>query len=296
MALELFTYHQVMPSYLDFMMLFGQSAGPNDMRFSGFREQICLTPPVPANTANHLTDLRRSGRHYELSYNLKTVQPKDPNNPESWSVRQAGLYHGFDVIEGITLWIITKGLNALDGKHDLKENIEEITGWQGREEDRKFDDANHCFRSTLAIHAMMIHWATESWRWYLQWLDETIEKETEPAVSGSRARGDKGRKWYTGEDVQRIQKLEDRVNEVIMAVNGNMEVLIALHTFYENIVKHPDWPLAATATSHVEIFAKQAKNAVYDLRMQSSRATALGKHTSERKNLVSEMFRCTPSH
>jgi hypothetical protein len=172
MLKELLSYHQVMANYLDFVFLFGQSSGANDMRFSGFREQTYLRSPV---TPKGLENLGRSGRGYEVSYNLKTVQLKNEDDPASWSVRQAGLYHAFDVSYGTTTWAITRALS--NGKNDLKERIEELTGPAGRLEDRNFDKAEDCFRSSLSIHSIMIHWASESWRWYLQWLDEMVEEE-----------------------------------------------------------------------------------------------------------------------
>ncbi len=172
MLKELLSYHQVMANYLDFVFLFGQNSGPNDMRFSGFREQTYLRPPV---TPKGLENLGRSGRGYEVSYNLKTVQLKTEDDPASWSVRQAGVYHAFDVLYGTTTWAITRALS--NEKHDLKERIEELTGPAGRLEDRTFYSPEDCFRSSLSIHSVMIHWASESWRWYLQWLDEMVEEE-----------------------------------------------------------------------------------------------------------------------
>jgi hypothetical protein len=178
MAQQLLSFHQVMPQYLDFLLLFGQSSGPNDMKFSGFREYTCIHPTPPAAvTAANTNQLGRSNRYIEIAYNLKTVNLKDPDDEGSWSVRQAGIYHAFDLEERSALWMITKGLSRYDGSHDLKSRIEEITGTSGREEDRKFDSPANSFRSTLAIHALVIHWASEEWRWYLQWLDERIEYE-----------------------------------------------------------------------------------------------------------------------
>lgn len=182
MAVELLSFHQVMPAYLDFMLLFGQSSGPNDMKFSGFREQTCLK--AAPNNAPSMSDLGRHGRYFEIAYNMKTVQFKEPDNDSSWSVRQAGLYHAFDVIEGTALWLITKGLNLDDRSHDIKDRTEEMTGISGREEDRKYDTPENAFRSSLAMHALMIHWATESWRWYLQWLDQRIEAEVRQPATG----------------------------------------------------------------------------------------------------------------
>jgi hypothetical protein len=109
-------------------------------------------------------------------------------------------------------------------------------------------------------------------------------------VHGTRNQDDPTRKWYTGEDLQRIQKLEDDVNEVILAVNGNVEVLSAMQTFYEDVIQHQHWTLPASCVENVGFFSKATRHALYDLRMQSSRARALAKHTGERKHLVSPLF------
>jgi hypothetical protein len=171
MLVEILTYHQVMPAYLDFLMLFGQSNNRNSLRYSGFCEQTSLDP---ANASFPMDHLGRSGRHFELCYNLKTVDlnPDRLSSAESkWSVRQASIYHKFDVVEGTTLWIITKG------SLDLKNRVQQVTGNNGRQEDRTFGTPTESFRASLAIHMMTVHWAGESWRWYIQWLEELIEKE-----------------------------------------------------------------------------------------------------------------------
>lgn len=87
--------------------------------------------------------------------------------------------------------------------------------------------------------------------------------------------------------MQRVQAFEDDVNEVVMAVEGNMEVMFAMQAFYDSVTQHQDWPLPAMCAEHAKSFLKQTKNAIYDLKMQSSRARALAKHAVERKHLVS---------
>jgi hypothetical protein len=178
-AEELFTYHQVMPSYLDFLFIFGQRSGPNDMKFSGFRAHTCLDQrSVPFSG---LDSLGRSGRFYEMAFNLKTVQLKEPNDPGSWQIRPAAIYHSLDVVHGTTLWIITRALmkdsDGTENHNDLKTRIQQITAVGGRTEDRSFASPAESFRSSLAIHSMLVHWASEHWRWHLQWLDERIEEE-----------------------------------------------------------------------------------------------------------------------
>lgn len=170
----LLSYHQIRPDYLDFMFLFGQSIGPNDEYFSGFREQTQLRS---LGSSDDLTSLGRSGKHYSMSFNLKTVQRQDEDIPFPWSIRQASIYHSLDVEHGTTTWIITRALS--NWKHDLKERVEELTGLDGRSEDRSFEGPEQSFRSSLAVHSMLIHWAAESWRWHLQWLDKEIEAQVD---------------------------------------------------------------------------------------------------------------------
>lgn len=280
--LEIFSFNQVMPGYLDLIFLFGKEIGPNDLKFSAFREQTALkTPPIG------LDDLRRSGQKYELCYNLKIVAPKDipasaslglPGRTE-WSVRQAGVFHKFDVRLGTTFWTFTKG------SLDVEERFKEVTDQDDRPQDRSFDTATTAFRSSLAIHAMMIHWASESWRWYLQWLDKAIEEETGRLISGSRTPS-KSRTWYQPQDLQKIQKLSDEVSDAILFLEGNMEVIRALQEFYNGLLEDANFGIRAQCEDYVAVFVKQTRYANYDLKLQWSRAQALSVRASARRDLM----------
>ena len=172
MLMRLLSYHQVMPRYLEFLFLFGQRANPHDLRYSGFREQTSLELQTPGQK---LPALRRSGKHYQLCYNLKSVGSSSPPDTaltnQHWSIRHAAIYHQFDVEMGTTLWIITKG------DLSLKKDVEEVTGPDGRPEDKSFSTPSQAFRSSLGIHALIAHWASNDWRWYLQWLEDSVDKE-----------------------------------------------------------------------------------------------------------------------
>ena len=169
---RLLTYHQVMPTYLDFILVFGAQSDAKDLRFSGFREQIRLKI---SPSEQSIPDLGRSGRLFQMCYNLKGVQFKSHSNEsiklDEWSIRQAAFYHQFDVEYGTTLWIATKG-----GKDVLK-RYKELVGANGRPEDKSFNDPAACFRSSLSVHLLFCHWSTEDWRWYIRWLEEVLDHE-----------------------------------------------------------------------------------------------------------------------
>ncbi len=172
MLTEILTYHQVMPVYLDFMFVFGLQSDPRDLRFSGFREQTTVNR-LPCNARD--SNIGRSGRQYQLSYNLKTVVLKSRGDGHItnniWSIRAAAIHHQFDVVEGNTLWIVTAG------GRDLKDRYKELTGEGGRPADKAFADREQCFRSSLAAHLLFCHWATEGWRQYIRWMENVIEDQ-----------------------------------------------------------------------------------------------------------------------
>lgn len=172
MLLELFTFHQVMPDYLDFILVFGLQSEASEVNFSSFREQITLKLQ---HASTEIDSLGRSGKQYQLCYNLKGATRKY-RNPEDqgedqWSVRQAAFYHRFDVVGGNILWIVTKG------GLDIQSRFKELTGSGARPEDKAFGTPDECFRSSLSAHLLFSHWSTEDWRGYIKWLEYTIEKD-----------------------------------------------------------------------------------------------------------------------
>ena len=174
--LEILTYHQVMPAYLDFMFVFGAQSDPKDLRFSSFRQQVLMKDSA---TGLPMPNLGHSGRHFQLCYNLKGVTFKRENQESiklnEWSIRQAAIYHQFDVEFGTTLWIVTKG------RLDIQQRYKELTGPDGRPEDKSFCTTEECFRSSLGAHLLYCHWSTEDWRWYVRWLESVIDVEVRTA-------------------------------------------------------------------------------------------------------------------
>ena len=171
MLCRLFTHHQVMPQYLNFMSVFSMSPekddmsfGGRDLRFVGFQVQNAL-----CRNSMAIPGLERSGRRFQMCYNLKTAVKRSES---SWSIKQAAFHHQFDIETGNALWISTKG-----GLEDIKGKVESLTGSSGRLEDRSFGDALECFISSLAVHLMYCHWSTEGWCLCIQHIEREVERE-----------------------------------------------------------------------------------------------------------------------
>jgi hypothetical protein len=168
----LLSFHQVMPSYLDFISAFGLQLEQRDARFSGFHEQTTLS--VPEMKRPVMPQLGRSGRGYQLCYNLKAVVDKGKKGKDKdWSKRQAVIHHQFDVDKGTALWICTEGRKT----SGLFDRIRDLTSDPKRPEDWSYGTKEQSFRSSLASHVTCCHWSTEEWRTHMTWLEETVEKE-----------------------------------------------------------------------------------------------------------------------
>lgn len=175
MLVEVLTFHQVMPDYLEFLFIFGLQSEPRDLGFGSFRQHMSLKP---ANSKFAVPSLGRTGRNYQLCYNLKGVTCKY-RNPEDlaqsdYSIRQAAIYHKFDASNGSSLWIVTKG------GLDLNDRFKKLTGKDARPEDKSFGSVEECFKSSLSAHLLFCHWATEDWRGYIKWLEEVVDQEASP--------------------------------------------------------------------------------------------------------------------
>ncbi|KAL8698878.1 MAG: hypothetical protein Q9201_006329 [Fulgogasparrea decipioides] len=269
-----------MPGYLEFVSVFGIHNHFREPRFSGFRDQCSFTK----NTKLEVDSLGRSGRQFQLCWNLKApgkwteVGTLTPGS-EKWSVRQGAFHHQFDVENGTTLWIITKpGL-------DIKDRIQDVTGKSGNEEDRRFTNPEQCMRSSFAIHLLIGHWATEKWRQYFQWLEDKIEDETFLLVYDARGPGH-SKQLYSSCNLQRAQELEEQTNEATMALQGNADVLTSLGNFYKALSESDDFPLRKSCSSDIGAFLRQVDNFIYDSNMQIARGKLLAQTVAARKTII----------
>lgn len=168
------SYHQVLPSFLDFLFPFGNQQYTQDLHFSGFK---CEDRTSDSDCGLRIPELGWSGRDFQFCYNLKSVEPSKGQPEWPWSIRQLALYHSFDVETGRSNWILIKGDQL------LKERIELATGPRGLPEISHFGTVDRAFASTLATHIIVCDWSAENWRWYINFLEEALQTTTRPALS-----------------------------------------------------------------------------------------------------------------
>ena len=102
-------------------------------------------------------------------------------------------------------------------------------------------------------------WTIEEWRWYIQSLEDMIDrsvKSTRPwveaciltdgaahtydAVNAPHRRG-LPRRVYKPDDLLALQGHSDKVNEAIMMIGDNSQARTALRKYYESLLRHKDF-------------------------------------------------------
>ena len=174
MLMSVLTYHQVMPAFLDFLFPFGLQEYPQDFDFSGFRQHTTLSDFDRGLT---IPEVGRSGRGYQLCYSLKAVEQSRSQIEWPWSIRQTAIHHSFDVNHGRANWIVIKGDQLM--KNRIRLAIRD-TGLNGTSDSHCVDRA---FVSTLVIHMVICDWSCESWRWYINFLQEKFQGTTRRTVT-----------------------------------------------------------------------------------------------------------------
>ena len=341
------TYHQVLPSFLDFLFPFGHQQYAQDFHFAGFKYEDRFSD---VDNGLRIPELGWSGRDYQFCYNLRSIEPSKGEPEWPWSIRQSAMYHSFDVETGRANWINLKG-NEL-----LKRRIRSATGSPGPSETSCSGTVDRAFVSTLAIHLVMCEWSGENWRWYVNFLEESLQATSRPTLSAmvdpfpssmadeapsmmaQRASSDmdiimsnpilrkapaqayhlKSRpiansktlsdidlaqeleyetlqheaasthQDFSFSDLQRIQFIQEKVNETLLVLKMNVEVLAELRQHYRSIYESEGWlcSLYSKCKKDVSRFEKRVIAVEKDIRMQHARTETLMRLLADRKNLV----------
>lgn len=279
--LRILTYHQVMPAYIDFLLVYGTRDEDRELRFTGFRTRTTLQNPIRGCT---IPDLQRSGRQHEICYNLKAVAVKESGKSQHprnrWKIRQAAVYHRFDLGSGTALWIIG------DPRETVKDDLKDVLPAGPVPNEFNFETVSSAFAASLDMHLVLVNWASASWRWHIQDLEETIDIMTKAATLFDFESNDQPE--VAPRAVTLVQAYEDKVNESLMVIEANLKIFSSLSKSYTALVEDQNFPRGEqdACKQAVEAFNTKIEEYTYDLRMQADRARVLSKVATDRKNIV----------
>ncbi|PNP86646.1 hypothetical protein FNYG_00036 [Fusarium nygamai] len=151
------SYHQIPPTFIDFVSAFGATHYPTDYYMTGFDSDDTLG--IQDSNLINISTLGRSGREHRIQYLLRSVERgSNDDGLRRWNIRQAAVYHSFDFVSGKALWINIKA-NEL-----FKNRITEATGDPAILDLDTQNDLPKSFAATLAIHLILLEWCDEDWR------------------------------------------------------------------------------------------------------------------------------------
>ncbi|KAL0253079.1 hypothetical protein SLS55_010529 [Diplodia seriata] len=264
----LFTYNQVIPAFLDFVLTFGRREHAQELHYGGFRSESRLL-----DSSMRIPEMGRSGRNFRLCYNLKSVERSPRQTDWPWSVRQTAIHHTFDIVTGRAAWIVVKGDGLMENR------VKEATDPSSRAAASQFDTNSRSFASSLNTHLIYIDWAGENWQSYIDFLEDEAQVES---PDGNDELG------FCFADLQRAQWLEEKTNGAILVININLSVISEMKKFYQELLRADESSdeLSMNCVDDVERFLRRASSAENDLRLQKSRAESLVRVLADRKNLL----------
>ncbi|KIW18136.1 hypothetical protein PV08_02424 [Exophiala spinifera] len=287
MLVRIFTHHQVPMQHMNLLFLFGRENRMTGGRYDSFWGQVAFGQPMPGLEA---PDLGRSGKHYEISFNLKGISsditdPKTftPEFPHNGAICNVAIYHKLDIIHGTSIWIITKpggGLSRYTGA--------EASG-SGGDDTRMFTTPAECYISSLEVHITLARWAGESWWAYFQDLETLIEDRTGPAVLAD------SKETYTAADLKLLQAYLEKASEAVAVLHTNLRILQPLVMFYNKLLGHNQFSLAQDVRQATEDFTYQLQDIKCDFEGQVSRGMHLTAFVRARKELILELMQAHTS-
>jgi hypothetical protein len=176
----LLTHHQVMPTFLDFVLAFKVRQRPICHAF--FRRENYLDADSPKFS---LPGRRRSGLQIQHAFNLLSVEKTTvPNELQPWPLRQTALYHSFDVVSGQALFIILKG-----NLHIARRFKEEVTKHKDFQPSALVN-TERSFVGALQAQLMVLEWCGENWAEYVDDFEDkaktkSVEAKHLPVSAGT---------------------------------------------------------------------------------------------------------------
>jgi hypothetical protein len=239
-----------MPVYLDFVFPFAGQESSEGSRSSGFHEDTRL---LSSKVGLCIPALGRSGREIRLCYSLRSAEKF--LGYQEWFIRQAVIYHSFDVESGKSFWVVIKPNQRLQDRIKTKTGTAKEARKSGL---RSFNTTAEAFSSSLEAHLVVCDWCDEDWGQCLDYLEKRLqENANQSPVFG----------------VPREPTSVEKAGEITRVLKSNIGVLKELKRHYEWIIDSNDYPrrLKNDCEDAVARFETRISNIIADLQRQLAR-------------------------
>lgn len=279
MMVNILSYHQIMPPIVGLLASFGCNSNIYS-KFCSLKGQVRFSWDLSAIA---VPELNRSGRILELCYNHSAIEPNTRNALWPWSINNFAIAHSLDIKTGQSIWMVLKADSA------LKDRIMSATQ-SGSHSDITFPtDVSQCVESCLRTHLLCCEWASASWPWYINHLEDTHAKLS-ASVSLPKFLPQVGEAFLN--DLLVIKNLQERINEAILVLTTTDKVLEQLRGLYSGLHKDEGWSPRLFEKCRVQLarFETQIQNIQCGIDLHRSRLECLRTLVEGRQTLVSIHF------
>ncbi|UPK95639.1 hypothetical protein LCI18_006574 [Fusarium solani-melongenae] len=180
-------FHQVDPSFLNFVFSFGSTDDPIDYHMTGFNSHDTLD--VGNDRLLDIPKLGRSGREHCVQYLVRSLERDvDFDNQVTHKIRQMAVYHTFDFVTGKAFWINIKANDLMESR------VREATTQLPALGSNAMKTLAGCFAATLAAHLIHLEWCDEDWREGINDIESKIRNVLTKAKTARIERQPKGMK------------------------------------------------------------------------------------------------------
>ncbi|KAK4213567.1 hypothetical protein QBC37DRAFT_422882 [Rhypophila decipiens] len=286
---QILTYHQVPPSFLDLVFTFRQRVGTGSL----YGQEDTLLEAQ--NKRLEIRSLGRSGSILQHWFSLQTVEGPESNDEKPWLIRQAAVYHSFDIVTGRAVYII-----AADDE-TLSERVRGMLLFRtslftGSQADGPVPTTiATSFGATLSTHLEHFRWCEESWRDYAQHAFQYVTEIDPKPVPTTSDRGPfplpHSRSEPRDPACEKLRHLGisiDRLEEGLLAIKQNDLVLDSIVRHYKDLLSMPEVLNAMNGESCADIarFFEQTSTIKMNLRCNQLRIETVKRITQDRRDLM----------
>ncbi|KAF2755327.1 hypothetical protein EJ05DRAFT_478344 [Pseudovirgaria hyperparasitica] len=287
------SYHQIMPEIVDYLSAFGHETAQG-ARFCGFNTHIQLD----LNPSSRLvvSALGRSGRLYQICYNLRTpprvpIQKSTssaalPTTSGRMAFRQLIVHHQFDIGRGVALWLLAGGARDI-----IPGIVDSLVPKIESKEDTTMTDR---FRTTLDVHFFNCEHATIDWRECIEFLEKSFDEYRLMLLENLELdEGEYSKSIFdTITALKNLQINEENVGNAVLILHSNIDTMKSLVSFYEELEEnHTDEICAGhsgfdSRNNGIRRFVKKIGHLVSEMSMLIRRGERLAQVVADTKNLV----------
>lgn len=160
------SYQQMSPILVDMLASFGSQYRRSGFDFASFSQDDLTKPVRPSQL--QIDEIGRSDWELRHCYKLNGIELSD--HDDKWTMRQAVVYHSFDMNNGRAFWLTIKA------NDELRDRV--VDGCQSLESMRaqNLNTLGSSFESCLANHMICLDWCAEGWRWYISKVESQISE------------------------------------------------------------------------------------------------------------------------